>query len=146
MKKIFGFAFIIFVIAAGIVISSCKKEEEYNKSERFLLLTNHVWKLDTVITICKDPEIIWFVDVINEDAKGSIIIFSADGMFTSEFESGKWKFNNGETEVIAFDDEDPSDILQHFRIDVLTDDILKITDLADVPPSDTCYLKGRYIK
>jgi hypothetical protein len=61
-------------------------------------------------------------------------------------ESGGWKFSNEETEIITFDEDDPSDIYGHYRIDILTDDVLETTDLGDVPPSDTCYVKARWVK
>ena len=115
-------------------------------SERFLLLTAHPWEHDTIFTICQDPEIVWWINLYDSAAKGSIVTYSADGSFVSPFESGNWKFSNGENEIVTFDTDDPSDILGHVRIDVLIDDVLEVTDLAEVPPSDTCYIKGRFIK
>jgi len=50
------------------------------------------------------------------------------------------------TEIVIVDDDDPSDIYNHFRIDELTDEILKLTDLGDVPPSDTCFVQFIYLK
>jgi hypothetical protein len=115
-------------------------------SERFQLLTAHAWKYDTIFTICQNPEIVWWINMLDSAAKGSTILYNANGSFVSLFESGGWKFSNGETEIITFDADDPSDILGHVRIDVLTDEVMEFTDLADVPPSDTCYVKGRLLK
>jgi len=144
MKNILGCLLVTIVVAAGILSQGCEKED--SMSERFLLLTGHAWRYDTIFTICQDPEIVWFFNMLDSGANGSTVIYSADGLFVSTFESGKWKFSNGETEIITFDEEDPSDIYGHVRIDVLTDDVLEITDLADVPPSDTCYVKSRLLK
>ena len=117
----------------------CKKEEK--KSERFILLTAHDWKIDSLLTICQDPEIANFVYMMDSALKGLSVYYNADGSFISPFESGGWMFSNAETEIITFDDEDPSDIYGHVRIDQLTEEVLEVTDLADVPPSDTCYVK-----
>ncbi len=56
------------------------------------------------------------------------------------------KSSDGETEIVTFDSDDPDDIYGHVRIDVLTEEILEGTYLADVPPSDTCYVKTRLVK
>jgi len=127
-----------------IVSQGCEKKDE--KSENFKLLTAHDWKYDTIITICQDPEIKWFIDMMNTTFKGATVMLDADGKFVSPFESGSWKFSNGETEIITFDSDDPTDIYGHVRIDKLTEEVLEITDLVDVVPSDTCYVKSKLLK
>jgi hypothetical protein len=84
--------------------------------------------------------------MIDSSAKGKTIMYNAEGKFVSPFENGSWKFNNGETEIITFDTDDPSDIYGHVRIDILTEEVLELTDLVDVPPTDTCSVKSRLVK
>lgn len=144
MKNILVYTAAIFLLVICILPLACEKDDE--ETERFTLLTDHSWTYNSIYTICTDPEIIWFVDMLNEEVKGKTIQFSANGEFVSPFERGGWKFSNGETEIITFDSDDPSDIYGHVRIDILTEEVLEITDLADVPPSETCYLKSRLVK
>jgi len=144
MKNILIYTVITILIVICILPQSCKKDDE--KSERFKLLTDHTWNYETILTICQDPEIKWFINMLDSGFKGSTVMYNTDGEFVSIFESGSWKFSNGETEIITFDSDDPSDILGHVRIDMLTEEVLEITDLVDVPPSDTCYVKSRLVK
>ena len=144
MKNLIGCLLITIIVIAGILSQGCEKED--GMSERFQLLTAHAWKYDTIFTICQDPEIVLFINMLDSGAKGSTVIYSANGSVVSPFESGKWKFSNGETEIITFDEDDPSDIYGHVRINVLTDDVLEITNLVDPPSSDTCYVKSRLLK
>ena len=144
MKNLLIYKVITILIVICILPQSCKKDDE--KSKQFKLLTDHIWNYDTIFTICQDPEIKWFINMLDSGAKGSTVMYNTDGKFVSPFESGSWKFSNGETEIITFDSDDPSDILGHVRIDVLTEEVLEITDLVDLPPSDTCYVKSRLVK
>lgn len=150
MKKLLGFLLVSSFIIAGLTTTMCEEDEE--TSERFKLLTAHTWNFDTMITICQNPEIIWAVGFVLEHFQGATVTYQSNGYFaladgTGEvFESGKWKFSNGETEIITFDEDDPSDIYGHYRIDMLTDDVLEATDLGEVPPTDTCYIKTIYVK
>jgi hypothetical protein len=144
MKNLLIFSVTTILIVICILPQGCEKDDE--KSEKFKLLTAHTWNYDTISTICQDPEIKWFINMLDNESKGSTVMYNADGKFVSHFESGSWKFDNGETEIITFDSDDPSDILGHVRIDVLTVEVLEITDLGDVPPTDTCYVKSRLVK
>ena len=144
MKNLLIYTVFTLLIAIGIASQSCEKEK--SKSEQFKLLTDHIWNYDTIFTICQDPEIQWFINLLDIDAEGGMIIYNADGIFVSPFESGSWKFSNEETEIITFDSDDPSDIYGHVRIDMLTEEVLEVTDLVDVPPTDTCYVKSRLLK
>ena len=144
MKNLLIYKVITILIVICILPQSCKKDDE--KSKQFKLLTDHIWNYDTIFTICQDPEIKWFINMLDSGAKGSTVMYHTDGKFVSPFESGSWKFSNGETEIITFDSDDPSDILGHVRIDVLTEEVLEITDLVDLPPSDTCYVTSRLVK
>ena len=144
MKNLLVYSVFTILIVICILPQGCEKDNV--KSEQFELLTGHIWNYDTIFTICQDPEIKWFINMLDNAAEGGTIMYIADGKFVSPFESGSWKFSNGETEIITFDSDDPSDIYGHVRIDVLTEAILGITDLVDVPPSDTCYVKSRLVK
>ena len=148
MKNLLSYSVLSFLIFTLIALMGCEKDknDDDNKSEQFKLLTTHIWNYDTVFTICQDPEIKWFINMLDNAAKGSTVKYNADGKFVSPFETGSWKFSNGEAEIITFDSDDPSDIYGHARIDVLTEEVLEITDLIDVPPSDTCYVKSRLVK
>lgn len=147
MKKSLFCSLVAALVFLSFFQSSCDKDDSNTESsERFMLLTTHEWKFDEIITICKDPEIVWFINELDDAFKGETIVFSSDYSFQSPVEQGKWKFNNQETEIITFDDDDPSDIYGHFRIDLLTTEILELLDLADVIPSDTCYVKSRLVK
>ena len=150
MKNLLSFLIVTSFIIAGLTMTMCEKDEE--KSEQFKLLTAYTWNFDTIVTICQDPEIIWFVGWLAESFQGGTVTYRSDGSFAlagwdgDVIESGKWKFSNGETEIITFDADDPSDIYGHVRIDVLTEEVLEITDLVDVPVSDTCYVTTKWLK
>jgi len=144
MKSTLVFTVIAIIVVICILPQACEKDDE--NSESFNLLTAHTWNYDTIYTICQDPEIVWFIDMLEDAAKGLTVKYTADGKFVSPFETGSWKFSNGETEIITYDSDDPDDILGHVRIDLLTEEVLEVTDLVDVPPSDTCYVKSRMVK
>ena len=144
MKNFLIYIVITISISICLLSQGCGKDDV--KSEQYQLLTDHIWYYDTIFTICQDSEIKWFINILDNDAKGKTIMFNTDGKFFSPFESGSWKFSNGETEIITFDSDDPSDIYGHMRIDELTEEVLEITDLGDVPPSDTCYVKTKLVK
>ena len=153
MKKLLHHSVLCFLIAILIPLTACDEDQNGDDihSERFQLLTAHTWNFDTIFTICQDPEIIWFIDWIAETWPGTTKSYRSDGSFAltgpdgTAFESGKWEFSNGESEIITFDEDDPSDILGHVRIDVLTDEDLELTDLIDVPVSDTCYVTMNWV-
>jgi len=144
MKSTLVFTVIAIIVVICILPQACEKDDE--NSESFNLLTAHTWNYDTIYTICQDPEIVWFIDMLEDAVKGLTVKYTADGKFVSPFETGSWKFSNGETEIITYDSDDPDDILGHVRIDLLTEEVLEVTDLVDVPPSDTCYVKSRMVK
>jgi hypothetical protein len=150
MKKLKYFTLsLIFLIP--LIIIGCDKDEntEEKKSEVFTTLTSHSWVYDTFYTICNDPEILWWYSLLDSTASATNyeISFEEDYAFLGSPDGdAKWRFENEETEVIIVDDDDPTDIYNHFRIDELTEEILKVTDLADVPPSDTCYVQFIYRK
>lgn len=144
MKNLLLYPVITILIVICIMPQGCGKDDE--KSKQFILLTEHIWNYDTIFTICQDPEIKWFIYMLDSGAKGSTVMYNTDGKFVSLFEIGSWKFSNGETEIITFNSDDPSDIYGHVRIDMLTEEVLEITDLVEVPPSDTCYIKSRLVK
>ena len=148
MKKFLHHLVLSFLISILIPLMGCDKDKNGDdiKSEQFKLLTAHAWKQDIISTICQDPEIKWFIQMVDSAFKGTTVMYNANGTYVSAVESGNWEFSNGETEIITFDTDDPSDIYGHVRIDVLTEEVLEITDLVDVPPTDTCYVKGRLVK
>lgn len=151
MKKTKYFTFSLIFLISLIIILSCENDEntEEKKSEIFITLTSHPWVYDTFYTICNDPEILDWYSFIDSTASATNweISFEEDYTFLGSFDGdAKWRFENEETEVIIVDDDDPTDIYNHFRIDELTEEILKVTDLADVPPSDTCYVQFIYRK
>lgn len=156
MKKLKNFLLSFIILIPLLIIIGCEKEEKEEKkveveekSEVFLTLTSHPWVYDTFYTICNDPEIIHWYSLLDSAASASNYTVSFEEDYTylgSPDGDAKWRFENNETEVIIVDDDDPTDIYNHFRIDELTDEILKLTDLADVPPSDTCYVQFIYRK
>jgi len=151
MKKIKFFTFSLIFLISLIIILVCEndKAKEENKSDVFTTLTSHAWEYDTFFTICNDSEILWWYTLLdsNLSAANHEISFNEDYTVIGSLDGdAKWKFDNEETEVIIVDDDDPTDIYSHLRIDELTDEILKLTDLADVPPSDTCYVQFIYRK
>ncbi|MFC2113499.1 hypothetical protein ACFLTA_09550 [Bacteroidota bacterium] len=150
MKNLMSLLLVTSFIIAGLTTTMCEKDEE--NSEHFKLLTAHTWNFDTIVTICKDPEIIMFVGWLAESFQGGTVTYGSDGSFAlsdvdgDAIESGKWKFSNNETEIITFDEDDPTDILGHVRIDVLTETVLEATDIIDIPVSDTCYVTIKWMK
>ena len=148
MKKTKYYTFSLIFLISLITILGCKDDEtSENKSEVFTTLTSHPWIYDTFNTICSDPEILWWYTLLDSVASATNyeISFKEDYTFLGSPDGDAiWKFDNGETEVIIVDDDDPTDIYNHFRIDELTEEILKLTDLGDVPPSDTCYVQFIY--
>ncbi len=150
MKSLLIYTVFTLLIVIGIVSQSCEKEE--SKSEQFLLLTAHIWKHDTLFTICQDPEIRWFIHLLDSTmiVKGGTLEYNANGKFVfatgtgEEFESGNWKFSNEkEDEILTYEG---TDTLGLVRIQELTTEVLETIDLIDVPPSDTCYVKARWVK
>ena len=151
MKKTIYLTLLLIFLSPLIFIFCCEKNEnvEEIKSEVFTTLTSHPWVYDTFYSICNDPEILWWYGLLDSAASATNyeMSFEEDYIFLGSPEGdAKWRFENEETEVVIVDDDDPSDIYNHFRIDELTDEILKLTDLADVPPSDTCYVQFIYRK
>lgn len=152
MNKLKYFTFSIFFLILIIIIVGCEKNSdnaEEKKPEAYTTLTSHPWVYDTFYTVCTDPEILWWYSLLDSAASASNYEISFEGDYTfigSPDGDAKWRFENEETEILIVDDDDPTDIYNHFRIDELTDEILKLTDLADVPPSDTCYVQFIYRK
>lgn len=151
MKKIKHFIFLFIFLIPMLLVIGCEKDESSveEKSENFITLTSHPWVYDTLYTICNDPEILWWFLLMDSTASATNyeISFEENYTFLGSFDGdAKWRFENEETELIIADDGDPTDIYNHYRIDELTNEILKITDLADVPPSDTCYVQFIYRK
>lgn len=151
MKKLKCFAFLLIFLFPLIIVLGCDKDEntEENKSEVFIALTSHPWVYDSFYTICKDPEILWWYSLLDSAASANnhAISFEEDYTFLGSFDGdAKWRFENEETEVVIVDDDDPTDIYSHFQIDELSEEILKLIDIGDVPPSDTCYVRFIYRK
>ncbi|TLX73733.1 hypothetical protein E9993_14845 [Labilibacter sediminis] len=146
MKKLKNFTLLLTFLIPLLIIIGCEKDEntEDEKSEVFTTLTSHPWVYDTFYTICNDPEILMWYGLVDSAASATNqeILFEEDYAFLGWFDGdGKWRLENDETEVIIVSDEDQTDIYNHFSIYELTDEILILTDLADVPPSDTCYVQ-----
>lgn len=151
MRKLKNFTLLLIFLIPLIIILRCENDEnkEEIKSDAFITLTSHPWVYDTFYTICNDPEILWWYSLLDSNASATNyeIIFAVDYTFLGSYDGdAKWRFENKETELVVVDDDDPTDIYNHFRIDELTDAILKLTDLGDVPPSDTCYVQFIYRK
>ncbi|MBS2098610.1 hypothetical protein [Carboxylicivirga linearis] len=151
MKKLPNYAFLLTFLIPVLVFLACEKEEgkEVERSEVFLTLTSHSWAYDTVYIECDDPDIIWWFTFLDSAASATNyeILFKEDFTFIGSPDGdAKWRLQNNETEIMIVDDDDAMDIYNHFRIDELTDQLLKITDMGDVPPSDTCYVQFVYRK
>jgi hypothetical protein len=50
MKKLLGFLLVSSFVIAGLTTTMCEEDEE--TSERFKLLTAHIWNHDSLYTIC----------------------------------------------------------------------------------------------
>lgn len=146
MKKFKNLIISLTLILPILMIIGCEEDDNSveEKSEAFITLTSHPWVYDTLYTICNDPEILWWFSLIDSSFSASNyeIVFQEDYTFLGSLDGdAKWRFEHNETELIIADDDDPTDTYNHFRIDELTNSILKLTDLGDVPPSDTCYVQ-----
>ena len=151
MKKTKYFTFSFIFLISLVTILSCKDDETSldDKSQVYTTLTSHPWVYDTFNTICNDPEILFWYTYFDSafSASNYQIIFKRDYAFLGSLDGdAKWKLDNKETEVVIVDANNQTNIYSHFRIDEITDEILKLTDLVDVPPSDTCYVQFTYRK
>jgi hypothetical protein len=151
MKNLKNSTFSLAFLIPLLIIISCEKDENtvQEKSETFLTLTSHPWVYDSYYTICIDPDIKWWFTLLDSTAIANNyeISFKEDYTFLGSLDgNAKWRFEKNETEIVIVDDDDPSDIYSHFRIDELTDELLKLTDLGDVPPTETCYVEFFYRK
>lgn len=92
MKKL-----LLFVITGLIVLFSCKEKE----SERFQLLTDHIWRTDSLLANGVDAS---GPGGILEDFVGDVR-FEKDGKGYFGTYQGTWMFNAGETQLIIESDE-----------------------------------------
>ena len=81
MKSTLVFTVIAIIVVICILPQACEKDDE--NSESFNLLTAHTWNYDTIYTICQDPEIVWFIDMLEDAVKGLTVKYTADGKFVS---------------------------------------------------------------
>ncbi len=117
-KSIFRYTFIVLLIAATVL--ACKKDDE-SQSEKFLLLTNHVWVNDSLLA-----------DGIESGGSGEILEdFTGDTKFNTDGTgyigtfTGDWFFNADETKITIHSDS----LLMPVTTNVveLTETSLKIT-------------------
>ena len=84
--------YFLVVIAALVIATSCSKKDD---SERFKLLTGHVWESDVLL-----------VDGVDESGVGGLLEefvgdarFKTDGTGTFGQYEGNWYFSNNETMI-----------------------------------------------
>ena len=109
---------VLFVIFSACMVIACKKDE---KSERFLLLTGHVWTSDSLL-----------MDGIDASGPGQTlekfkgdIDFKADGTGYFGQYTGTWRFSYNETQVVI--ESDSLQVPLSALIEELTAISLKIT-------------------
>lgn len=101
----------LFVIILCCIIFSCNKEEENNYSERFLLLTNHVWLSDSLLANGEEaggPD--QSLHAFAGETK-----FNVDGTGTVGMYEGTWAFMENESQVRILSDSLPGAIIAFIR-------------------------------
>jgi hypothetical protein len=89
--------FLLLAVAGCFVLFSCKEKE----SERFKLLTGHIWRADSLLANGVDAS---GSGGILEDFAGDVK-FEKDGTGYFGTYQGTWMFNVGETQLIIESDE-----------------------------------------
>ena len=116
MKK-----FVLLLISVGLLVFACTKEK---KSERFRLLTGHVWTTDTLLANgvdASDPGEL--LEPFKGDAK-----FEEDGTGSFGKYKGAWQLHTNDTELTINTDSLPVPII--CDIVELTTISLKITTVV----------------
>ena len=109
---------VLFLLFAGCVLFACKKDE---KSERFLLLTAHVWTSDSLLMDGADAS---GPGQMLEKFKGDID-FKTDGTGYFGQYTGTWRFSYNESQVVI--ESDSLQVPLSALIEELTQTSLKIT-------------------
>lgn len=89
------YRFLVLIATVSFLVSGCKKEDDA-KSERFILLTSHVWTSQTLEVNGIDasgPD--GFLEDFVGDAK-----FNEDGTGNLGDVEGTWSFANNETQLV----------------------------------------------
>jgi hypothetical protein len=119
---------LIFLIAASLFVFACSKTE---KSEKFKLLTAHVWMADSLLANKLDAS---KPGGLLEKFKGNAE-FKDDGTGTFGSYIGEWIFNKAETEITILSDSLPNKLPITCDIVELKTTSLKITTV--VPDKNT---------
>jgi len=109
---------LILIIAAGICIASCKKE---NQSEAFKLLTGPVWVSDSLLADGADAS---GETGMLKNFKGEMKFFEDGTGYFGKYD-GTWRFSYNETQIVIASDSLPLPLTT--KIAELTARSLKIT-------------------
>ncbi len=123
MKK---YKILFTLLAFGFMIFSCSKESP--KSERFILLTSHIWVSDSLLAGGKDAS---GVGGLLNNFKGDTK-FNEDGTGYVGGIEGTWYFFKNETQIVISTDSLPIPVTSN--IVELTSNSLKITTSYPIPP------------
>jgi hypothetical protein len=114
MKKILLFLFVGLIL----ILWACNKD---NESEKFLLLTAHIWTSDSLLA-----------DGVDASGPGQILEkFKGDAMFRKDYTgyfgkyTGTWRFAYNESNIVI--DSDSLQVALTTNIILLTDVSLKVT-------------------
>lgn len=117
MKSIRLFTLLAAVV---IIISSCSKKDD---SERFKLLTGHIWESDELL-----------VDGVDESGAGMLLEefvgdaeFKTDGTGTFGQYTGTWSFSNNETKITISSPALMNGIPVTLNIEELTSGVFKMS-------------------
>jgi hypothetical protein len=117
MKRIRLFTLLTAVI---IIFSSCSKKDD---SQRFKLLTGHIWESDELL-----------VDGVDESGVGMLLEefvgdaqFKNDGTGTFGQYTGTWSFSNNETKITIASPSLMNGIPVTLNIDELTSEVFAIS-------------------
>lgn len=117
MKKIRLFTILAAVI---IIISSCSKKDD---SERFKLLTGHVWESDVLLVDGVDES---GVDGLLEEFVGDAR-FKTDGTGSFGQYVGTWSFSNNETKISISSPSLMNGLAVTLNIEELTADVFTMS-------------------
>lgn len=136
MKPLKSAVLIPFIL---LIIFACNKKDD-EKSERFVLLTSHAWKSDSLLA-----------DGVEAGDEGQLLYpFSGEARFKEDGTGyvgrypGTWSFNPDETQIIIVSDSLPS--VATAVIDELTETSLKLVSLfiTNTEPSQLVQIRLTY--